>query len=281
VTTKIEWTEQTWNPVTGCTPISPGCFNCYAERMARRLAGRNGYPPAPDHFKVTLHPERLRIWKDFPKHKLPEPRKIFVCSMSDLFHPDVPDYFIDQVWNVMDTCQIHTFQLLTKRPERMQKYVQSRFDRWSLVLPNVWLGVTCEDQQRADERIPLLLQTPAAVRFVSCEPLLGPVDLRYWALPVENCPICHGMGHPWIEAAELSGYDFRATCDCRKIYLDWVIAGGETGPGARPMQREWADSLYSQCEAAGVPLFFKKPGTASGWTWPDAPREYPEEAQGA
>ena len=250
--TKIEWTDETWNPVTGCTKISPGCAHCYAERMAKRLAGRFGYP-ADEPFRVTLHPERL----DTPL-RWRKPRRVFVCSMGDLFHKDVPDGWIYEILGIMALAQRHTFQVLTKRAARMYNYLSGFKGRTDIMaaamcinenlrlhidteaiewpLPNVWLGVTAESQEAADERIPLLLQTPAAVRFVSCEPLLGPIDL---GLVDEN-------GGP-NDFARLSG-------------LDWVIVGGESGPGARPMYPDWARSLRDQCQAAGVPFFFKQWG---------------------
>lgn len=186
--TKIEWVinqdgtkGKTWNPVSGCTPISPGCAHCYAKRMAQRLAGRCGYPEAPHEFDVTLHPEKVGDplrWK--------KPTRVFVCSMSDLFHHDVPFEFIKDVSRVMRACPQHTFQVLTKRPERMAEFAAAIGIAW----PNVWLGVTAEDQEQADQRIPVLLQIPAAVRFVSIEPLLEPVDLStipYESLAGKNC----------------------------------------------------------------------------------------------
>ena len=183
--TKIEWADAVWNPVTGCTPISEGCQNCYAERMATRLKGRYGYPE-DEPFKVTLHPEKLKEplkWK--------KPRRVFVCSMGDLFHEQVPDGYIAKVWEVMSNASQHTFLVLTKRPQRMEDFLARlgwyTHDRevnpaeavldegGKYTLKNVWLGVTAENQQRADERIPILLQIPAALRFVSIEPMLGPV----------------------------------------------------------------------------------------------------------
>lgn len=242
--TGIEWSDATWNPVTGCTKVSPGCDHCYAETFAERFRGVPGH-----HFErgfdVTLRPERLDIptrWR--------RPRRVFVNSMSDLFHDAVPDEFIAEVFGVMGTCASHTFQLLTKRHARMRALLTShsfvgavldhQFD-WMRrspsrmqhepgvwPLPNVWLGVSVENQQWADIRIPALLDTPAAVRFLSCEPLLGPVDLGGYTLP----------GTP----------------------LGWVICGGESGPGARPMHPDWARSLRDQCVAAGVPFLFKQWG---------------------
>lgn len=238
--TKIEWSEHTWNPVTGCSPISEGCHNCYARRMARRLAGRCGYPEAPHHFDVTLRPDRL----DIPLQRK-KPTTYFVCSMSDLFHENVPFEFITQVFDVMCDArsQHHVFQLLTKRPERINKWLNWVAEYWNGNSPfsvdwevlgyaaNVWLGASIENQPTADERIPLLLQTPAAVHFVSVEPMLEPVDL-------------------WVWKKGLLGWND----------LDWVICGGETGPGARPMHPDWARSLRDQCQASNTPFFFKHHG---------------------
>jgi len=230
VSTKIQWTDETWNPVTGCTKISPGCAHCYADRMAKRLAGRCGYP-ADEPFRVTLHPNRLDQplrWK--------KPRRVFVCSMGDLFHEDVPRPFIGEIWGVMASTPGNTFQILTKRPARMRQWVQDLHE-WvhaEQPLTNAWLGVTAEDQQRADERIPLLLQTPAAVRFVSVEPMLGHIDLKDWGVP----PL------EW-------------TIDTTRL-LNWVIIGCESGPNRRPMKLEWAIDLVRQCKAAGVACFVKQ-----------------------
>lgn len=246
--TKIEWVKnsdgtpgKTWNPVTGCTKISEGCQNCYAERMSKRLAGRCGYP-ADNPFKVTLHSDRLNQplqWK--------KPRRIFVCSMGDLFHPDVPYSFIDEIFNVMFEAggDKHIYLILTKRPERMRKYIQTYEDWDYSETPHIWLGVTAENQQRADERIPILLQTPAAVRFVSVEPMLGPVDLE---------AAC------WGEGKKRPPIDIQARQIANPIALDWIICGGETGPKARPMHPDWARSLRDQCKNAGVPFFFKQWG---------------------
>lgn len=271
--TRIEWADSVWNPVTGCSKASEGCRNCYAGRMAKRLAGRCGYP-ADDPFAVTLHPERL----EEPLHWR-TPRRVFVNSMGDLFHPDVPDEYILRVFAVMELTKHHTFLILAKRPKRMQElltwdcfreevwaardrllddghapgWLHERFTYWdqydehdagvlvrtmfsyepgpAIPFPNIWFGVSAENQAMADERIPVLLQTPAAVRFVSCEPLLGAVYLAHFLGATGN----------------VAG-------------LDWVIAGGETGPGARPMHPDWARSLRDQCQAAGVPFFFKSRG---------------------
>jgi protein gp37 len=260
--TRIEWADSVWNPVTGCSPVSEGCENCYAKRMSKRLAGRYGYSK-DEPFKVTLHPDRLGQplrWK--------KPRRIFVCSMGDLFHEDVPNEFIDYVFAVMGRSQQHTFILLTKRPERMREYLQA--GRYQQILniayrlkfrpeglgkgidnpkdmrwwPNVWLGVTAENQQRADERIPILLQIPAAVRFVSVEPMLGVVDL------VAALDAAIGIEGK-VEIPAVDGID---------NWLHWVICGGETGPGARPTHPDWVRNLRYQCQASGVPFFFKSWG---------------------
>ncbi len=235
--TKIEWATHTWNPVTGCSKVSSGCANCYAERMSKRLAGRCGYP-LDNPFRVTLHPDKL---KDPLKWK--KPRRIFVNSMSDLFHDDVPDSFLDLVFASMAKASQHTFLVLTKRPERMSNYIlKAMFDEEcnydglyaaldELGIPdanpmaNVWLGVSVENQAAA-ERISILKQIPAAVRFVSFEPLLGEINL---------------------------------TPDLWKD-IDWAIVGGESGPGARPMHPDWVRSLRNQCQVAGTKFFFKQWG---------------------
>jgi protein gp37 len=249
--TGIEWTDATWNPVTGCTKVSPGCDHCYAETFAERFRGTPGHH-FENGFDVTLRPERL----DQPL-KWKKPRRIFVNSMSDLFHESIPDEYIARVWTVMEAAPQHTFQILTKRHARMrsvvrriawrtptteersqgvhgsQAYVQANENLNDhlgppRVLPNVWLGVSVEDQKWADIRLPLLLQTPAAVRFISAEPLLGPVDLSQWLSPAGE--------------------------------LHWVIAGGESGHGARPMHSTWCRTLRDQCEAAGTAFLFKQWG---------------------
>jgi len=218
---KIEWTEMTWNPVTGCTKISAGCAHCYAERMARRLAGRHGYPKAPHHFDVTLHPERL----DEPL-RWRKPRRVFVCSMSDLFHEDVPDEFIRDVFDIMVNASQHTFQVLTKRPRRMSTVLKwLRTSHPPEARPHIWLGVTIEKPEYCYRTVDLR-QTPAAVRFISFEPLLG------------------------------SFADYPGVLDG----IDWAIVGGESGPAARPMHPDWARGLRDQCQSAGVPFFFKQHG---------------------
>ena len=230
--TKIEWATETWNPVTGCTPISEGCQNCYAKRMSNRLKGRCGYLK-DDPFQVTMHPNRL----DEPL-RWRKPRRVFVCSMGDLFHPDVPEIEILKIFGVMAETPQHAYMVLTKRPKRMKEVLTSPTvanDVWLMTsrgctaepspwpLPNVWLGVTAENQARADERIPILLQIPAAVRSVSVEPMLGPVSLLRWL--------------PWDTFRKgLPGWELNP--DYRQG-LHWVICGGETGRGAWPMPPEW------------------------------------------
>lgn len=251
----IEWTDATFNPVTGCTKVSEGCRNCYALKFAERFRGTPGH--YFEHgFDVILRHDKLELpltWK--------KPKKIFVNSMSDLFHKDIPDEYILAVFSVMAEANWHTFQLLTKRPQRMHDLLADigpKLDGMvynghtvSWPLPNVWLGVSVENQQAADERIPSLLQTPAVVRFLSCEPLLGPVDLEWpdGSNKAELC--CNGyecgcQGMP-VEPPLLNG-------------IDWVIVGGESGPNARPMHPEWARSLRDQCQRWKVPFFFKQWG---------------------
>ncbi|MGB3988833.1 MAG: phage Gp37/Gp68 family protein [Minisyncoccales bacterium] len=247
MTTKIEWCQETWNPITGCTPISEGCQNCYAKRMACRLKGRYGYPD-DDPFRVTFHPERLSQ----PCLKWKKSRKIFVCSMGDLFHPDVKDEWISSIWTemgehyglngevqAMDSRPGHTYIILTKRPQRAFDFLQSRYPAgWEK--QNVWLGVTAENQKRYDERWEVLKQIPASVRFVSFEPLLGQVDLRPWG------------PNP-----------------------DWVITGAETGAGKRHAKPEWFESLRDQCIAANIPFFFKKDSNGDRFLGGHAYEEYP------
>jgi protein gp37 len=240
--TQIEWTDETWNPVTGCTKVSQGCKNCYAERLwpkveaaERRREHFEWQKVTPRAFtEIRTHPLRLEAplhWK--------KPRRIFVNSMSDLFHEDVPRDFIDAVWSTMAEARQHKFQILTKRPARMLEFMKDRQRKgWKANWRNVWLGVSVEDQATADERIPLLLQTPAAVRFISAEPLLGPID-------IERYLIAKNIGGP----GEATTYG-----------LDWVIAGGESGPKARPSHPHWFANLRYDCKAADVPFFFKQWG---------------------
>lgn len=227
---KIEWTDYSWNPVTGCSKISEGCKNCYAERMAKRLAGRFGYPK-DNPFKVTLHPNKLNQPLKWKKSKM-----IFVCSMSDLFHFDIPKIFIDKIFSVIKACPQHIFIILTKRTFSLKEKIYGiapdcthREIYFDNSLPkNLWLGVSVENQKTANERIPILLQIPAAIRFVSCEPMLGSVDFSH--LPESGAE------------------------------LDWVIVGGESGPHARPMYPDWVRIIRDQCQNAGIPFFFKQWG---------------------
>lgn len=211
-TTTIEWTEATWNPVTGCSKISPGCQHCYAERMAKRLQAM-GQPNYRDGFAVRTHEHTLQIPESWSK-----PRMVFVNSMGDLFHEEVPFDFIQQVFEVMQRTPQHTYQLLTKRAERLTELAHRL--EWP---DNVWMGVTVEDNERL-ARVGQLRGVPAKVRFLSIEPLLEPLpDL------------------------ELSG-------------IQWVIVGGESGPGARPMRAEWVIEIRNRCLDSGVPFFFKQWG---------------------
>lgn len=251
---RIEWTEKTWNPVTGCSKISEGCKHCYAERMSKRLAGRCGYDK-DEPFTVTYHPDKL----DEPL-RWRKPSRIFVCSMGDLFHEGVDDGLLCRVFDVMAVAEHHTFLILTKRPARMREFfarcVHGNFQ-------NIWLGVTAENQQRADERIPILLQIPAAERFVSVEPMLGPVDLSSY---LGDLYYCEKHGRLCPEGVTYANDREAVLCKyCHQPVeittpLNWVICGGETGPGARPMRRNWVRSLRDQCQQAGTPFFFKSWG---------------------
>ena len=232
----IEWTDATWNPVTGCTKISPGCKHCYAERMAKRLESM-GQPRYRNGFQLTLQPDVVDqplTWK--------KPRLVFVNSMSDLFHDEVPLSYLRRVFEVMDAAHWHVFQVLTKRSERLAE-IASRL-AWP---PNVWMGVSVESEEYT-YRIDDLSGTPAAVRFLSVEPLLGPIS----KLSLKN--------------------------------IDWVIVGGESGPHARPIHPNWVRSIRNDCLSAGVPFFFKQWGgtrksttgrVLDGRTWDELPRPIP------
>ena len=229
----IEWTDATWNPVTGCTKVSPGCKNCYAERLALRLRAM-GNPRYRAGFAPTLHPDQLTLplrWR--------RPRRIFVNSMSDLFHETVPDDFIHQVFEIMKRADWHTFQILTKRSRRLAAVAPGLF--WA---PNIWQGVSVENA-RYTRRVLDLQTVPSVVRFLSVEPLLGPIP----HLPLEG--------------------------------IDWVIVGGESGGRPRPMAPEWACQIRDQCREARVPFFFKQWGgrtpkaggrVLDGRTWDEMPR---------
>ena len=254
--TKIEWADKVWNPVVGCTPVSAGCANCYAKPIYER------FHPGQQFSKVNCIYGRL----DQPLHWR-KPARIFVNSMSDLFHDDVPLEFILRVWMVMAQAKQHTFIILTKRPERMKLFVNEWLPpAWGLAttslrllndpLPNVWLGVSVENQKTANERIPLLLQTPAALRLLSVEPMLGNINL-----------FCLNDGS-WADKEgancydALIGYAYWSNGDTgiHGPKIDWVICGGETGTNARKMEIVWASSLKDQCEATNTPFFFKSWG---------------------
>ena len=250
-TSKIEWCDKSWNPITGCSHAgSPGCDHCWARRMANRLKGRYGYPK-DDPFKVTFHPDRLEEplhWKT--------PSRIFVCSMGDLFHDDVKDeWLIDIFWQIRRRGW-HTFFILTKRPKRMDEFLKE-----APILPNLWLGVSISTNKDL-WMVETLLQIPAAKRFVSVEPMLVAINLDRYLFKAG-----------YLKSNE---YFFNENT------LDWVICGGESGPKARPMNPDWARSLRDQCQAARVPFFFKSwgdaipnrylaPGIIDGKKW----REFP------
>ncbi len=296
--TKIEWTDATWNPITGCSVVSPGCTNCYAMKLAGTRLKHH-----PTRKGLTSESKAGPVWNGQMRFnegmlldplKWRRPRMIFVCAHGDLFAENVPDEWIDQVFAVMALAPQHTFQVLTKRPERMRDYLRALPDRWQQVgkraawhfgandpdavfdqaseavrepLLNVWCGVSVEDQKRADERIPVLLETPAAIRWISAEPLLGPLNLR-------DLRKFNTKGAPWIDA--LRGLVTRGDCLARSPNecsfntrvqipgelpgLNWVVAGGESGHSARPMHPDWVRSLRDQCAEAGVPFLFKQWG---------------------
>jgi protein gp37 len=295
--TGIAWTDATWNPLRGCSRVSEGCRFCYAEGVAARFSGpglpyeglARSTPQGPRWTgKIRLVPEVL----DQPL-RWRRPRRIFVNSMSDLFHEDVPFAFIDRVFAVMALSYWHTFQVLTKRPARLREYLSHTHgpgnvlarvlhhareiekprgyvhpDSLGWPYRNVWLGVSVEDQRAADERIPELLAAPAAVRFLSCEPLLGPVSLWAFLKGQARDESLAALGSPPMPG------------------LDWVIVGGESGRGARLMDEAWARELVAQCRAASVPVFVKQLGSV--WAreskhWPHGdskggdPEEWPED----
>lgn len=252
--TSIQWTDKSWNPVRGCSLVSAGCASCYAMKQAHRFSGMGRPyenlteigPKGPRwNGNIMLVPEELKApltWRT--------PCRVFVNSMSDLFHEDVPDSFIDQVMRAMANTKRHTYQVLTKRPARMLTYLSGWWKRcyqdfesgaYIPVNPchHIWFGVSVENQETADERIPLLLQTPAAVKFLSCEPLLGPIDLAMALEPFHSHdPMLNRNVAP----------------------VQWAIVGGESGPGARPCDVAWIRSIKDQCKAADVPVFIKQLG---------------------
>ena len=256
----IEWLNrpgtvgESWNPITGCTPISEGCANCYARRMAKRLAGRFGYPESPHEFDVTLHRDKWRDPLTWCK-----PRTVFMCSMSDLFHEDVDEYFRADLWAVMCGTPNNTYIVLTKRAKAMHDWI---VDNEMEMPPHIIGMVTAENQARADERIPWLIKTPFAVRGVSVEPMLGSVD----PFDVD--------GHIAVQMEEANGRESLYPADV----IDWVICGAETGPGARPMNLAWARDLRDQCKAAGVPYFFKRAGPGQETPADLLVRQWPGEA---
>ena len=303
----IAWSDETWNPVRGCSRVSEGCRNCYAETMAARFSGVG--QPYEGLAKMTPSGPRwtgeVRLVSEHLADPLrwKRPQRVFVNSMSDLFHEKLPDEVIAAVFGIMSAASEHTFQVLTKRAARMVEWFKwaaseaarrAHIDaahfctklaaeelresgetkirgiqagRWPL--PNVWIGVSAEDQATADERIPLLLQCPAAVRWVSYEPALGPVDfdgdayswrgwLRGW-----HCEPQHARG---CDGSCASGCCPEPT-QVQNERLDWIVVGGESGPGARPFDLAWARQTIAQCKAAGVPVFVKQLGAKHGLVW--------------
>lgn len=237
--TEISWADASWNPISGCSKTSAGCRSCYAARMVKRF---------PDVYPKGFDVHLRHDWLEKPLHWR-KPRRVFCCSMSDLFHEDVPDRYIDKVFAVMAIASQHCYQVLTKRPERMRRYMQNVYNGKRMVcseaaelhngilggvtaeraiklgFPGVWMGTSVENQEAVDERLPLLTDTRANVRWLSCEPLLGPIKLKYWL-----------------------------------HQISWCVVGGESGPGARPMELSWARDIRDQCAEAGVPYFFKQVG---------------------
>ena len=252
--TSIEWADKTWNPIAGCSKVSDGCKNCYAEKMAKRLVAMG-----QEKYRGTI--DERGLWSgniNFDEKalemplKTKKPTRFFVNSMSDLFHENVSDEWIARIFDVMYRADWHTFQVLTKRPERMADVITSHYEEFNDYgnpPSHVWLGVSVENQAAADERIPLLLETPAVVRFLSCEPLLGPVDLTKVLMPDGD----YLTKTLWNDGSR-SG-------------IDWVIVGGESGPQARPMHPDWARGLRDQCSSAKVPFFMKQAGSVLAKEW--------------
>jgi protein gp37 len=303
-TSSIEWTDRTWNPVRGCSVISPGCVNCYAMKFAHRFSAE-GKPYAGLTKLTKAGPQWTGIVRPIETALLEparwrKPARVFVNSMSDLFHESLDPLFIGRVFNVMAAEPRHTFQVLTKRPARMLE-VLTAYYRSSAYgpIPNVWLGVSVEDQKHADERIPLLLQTPAAVRFISAEPLLDALSIERYVrnsytihvsmsvegaianrsfdgLTDEGRPLSRAEAEAGLRAlaakgvklisaagGECVGFSDQTGCPRHPTpRLDWVIVGGESGPGARPFDLAWARRIVQQCQAASVPVFVKQVGTA-------------------
>ncbi len=283
--TNIEWADVTKNGVVGCTRISEGCLNCYIERtLPMRIGGLQfDGPGIGATLPVQLHPDRftqLLRWR--------KGRRVFIDSMGDLFHADVPDKHIAATFAAMAATPQHTYQLLTKRPARMRNMLDDQgfqsmvIDEWDALreeypnhaadrvgwdwwpLPHIWIGVSVENQRWADIRIPQLLDTPAAVRWISAEPLLGPVDLGAWMSGECTCD-------PLIPLPPVAGVHLDGCPRLRRSGLNWVVAGGETGPGARPMHPDWARSLRDQCCRGDVPFLFKQWGDWGYQERPDWP----------
>jgi len=316
----ISWTDETWNPVVGCSIVSPACTNCYAMSVAASIERRQG--SASHYFETTKVVNGKPVWtgnlKLSPNHIINKPlswqreRRVFVNSMSDLFHENMPEEWIDRVFATMALSPRHTFQVLTKRPERMRLYVSSPetirrvysmacdialalklnvtliarredaahappgprvfLDTWPL--PNVWLGVTAEDQTRADERVPSLLETPAVIRFVSAEPLLGAIDFNRIDIAAWLRHLKGGSSEPSLAPGPSIGLhphdpDMRwpllapfehMQSGYTSPGLDWIIVGGESGPSARPTHPDWVRSIRDQCAKAGVAFHFKQWG---------------------
>lgn len=303
--TKIEWTEATWNPITGCSVVSPGCTNCYAMKLAgtrmQHHPSRAGLTRDSKAGPVWTGEVRFNEqWLDQPL-RWKRPRLIFVCAHGDLFHENVPDAWIDRVFAVMALAPQHTFQVLTKRAERMRAWFATGHQTWGRVetvrrqlcgfdgyrgetppwpLPNVWLGVSVEDEDQAADRLPWLLDTPAAIRWMSGEPLLGDIDL--------TCVRTVGglLGSVDLDATTgeifwAGAHTYRDSIAARKGRtgkLDWIVVGGESGPGARPMHPDWARNLRDQADRANIPFFFKQwgdwipeVGAVDGWALGDDP----------
>lgn len=300
--TGIEWTDSTWNPTRGCSRVSEGCRNCYAERTAVRYSGPGmpyeGFAEAGERGGWTRRVALVERKLEEPLRWL-KPRRIFVDSMSDLFHEALPTESIDRVFGVMALASWHTMQVLTKRPERMRSYVEDpetpqrvaatlstyRMTRtpqalavasaegvaeglrkgWRWPLANLWLGTSVEDQKVAEQRVEHLTRTPAIVRFLSCEPLLGPLDVSPWLVrAVRKIQSVDGVSR---NADGTYGLHYTAEMDGR---VDWVIAGGESGPAARPMSPRWPRMLRDQCAEYGVHFFFKQWGEwAPRWECPE------------
>ncbi len=314
--TKISWTDITWNFVVGCSRISPGCINCYAAAAAKtgRLQQFPQYQ-AVSSWNGTVKLVDSQLDKPLKRRKA---TKFFACSMSDLFHESIPFELIDMAFGIMALCPQHIFQILTKRPERMLEWslttnplkwskavISSSWDKVSYLggmipiensiisvalktsdshyyLDNVWMGTTTENQQTADRRIPLLLQVPAKIRFLSCEPLLEAINLKLGAIPVQNCRFSSDDGtcnYPDKFTPECHQWD------CPRIQggIDWVICGGESGKGARLCESDWLHAIARQCQAVDIPVFVKQLGSNSDYKTKDRKgsdmSEFPESLQ--